>query len=110
VGLVLTAACPCGYRREGLRLGGTHAQIAAHDVSHYELFLAGCCREVQSVLLLLGQPLPAAAACERCEAPLDLATAIRYRVSTLKGERLTGHPCPRCGAPELDYEVVDRFV
>lgn len=109
MGLHLSAACPCGYRREGLRLGATHEQIAAHDVSHYELFLTPCCREVQSVLVLLGQPLPAGA-CARCQAPLDLSAATRHRVTTLKGERLSGHACPRCGEARLAYEVTGRFV
>mgnify|MGYP001199448757 CR=1 FL=1 len=109
MGLYLSAACPCGYTRQGLRLGATHGQIAAHDVSHYELFLARCCREVQSVLVLLGQPLPAAS-CERCQVPLDLAGAQRHRVSTLKGERLEGHICPRCEAPRLGYAVTGRFT
>lgn len=109
MGLYLEARCACGYAREALRLGGTHAQIAAHDVSHYEVFLAPCCRELQSVLLRMGQPLPATP-CDRCGAPLPLEKAHRHRISTLKGERLAGHPCPRCGETRLDYRSTGSFV
>lgn len=107
--MYLEARCACGYARSGLRLGATHAQIAAHDVSHYELVLAACCGEVQSVLVRLGQP-PGQASCERCARPIELAAAARHRVSTLKGERLEGHRCPRCGEQALGYTRAGSFL
>lgn len=108
MGLLLDAACrACGYARAGLRLGATHAQIDRHDIEHHELFAAPCCREVISVVVLLGQPW-SAPPCERCGAPLAAAPR-RYRVSTLKGEVLDGHPCPRCGEPRLAFERRGAF-
>jgi hypothetical protein len=90
-------------------LGATHAQIAAHDVSTYELFAAPCCGEVQSVLVYMGTPYPEAS-CEGCKAPLSLGPETRYRVATLKGEVYEGHPCPRCQAPELRFVPGESFL
>lgn len=109
MGLFLSAHCPCGYQRDELRLGATHAQIAAHDVSTWELYTAPCCGEVQSVLVYMGAELPTAQ-CERCQAPLPLDRASRYRVSTLKGQVYEGHTCPRCGTPRLRFEPGDTFL
>ena len=109
MGLFLTAQCPCGYERGDLRLGATHAQIAAHDVSTYELYAAPCCGEVQSVLVYMGAPLPDAP-CERCAAPLPLSAPTRYRVATLKGQVMEGHRCPRCQAAELRFVPGESFL
>ena len=110
MGLHLSARCAaCGYAREGLELGGSHAQIEAHDVSHFEVYAAPCCRALQSVQLFLGAPLPTPA-CEGCGQPFELGAARRYRISTMKGEVLTGHPCPRCQATELAFETTGKFV
>ena len=110
MGLILDGACgECGYEVRDLRLGGSHAQIAAHDVSAYELFRAACCQQVQSVLVYLGQGLPDAR-CEGCDQPLPLAPEQRYRVATLKGEAFGGHGCPRCARPSLTFVAKDRFV
>ena len=55
MGLLLSARCnDCDYTEEELRLGGSHAQIGAHDVSAYELFSVTCCQQVQSILVFLG--------------------------------------------------------
>jgi hypothetical protein len=110
MGLVLDARCDdCGYACEGLRLGATHEQIAAHDRSHLEVFLAPCCRDLQSVLLVLGAPWPEPP-CERCGAPVTLAVERRYRISTMKGEALAGHPCPRCAKTTLRFERAGTFI
>lgn len=109
MGLFLEARCACGYSRQALRLGGSHAQIAAHDVSHYEVFEAPCCRELQSVLLRMGES-PPATGCDRCGAPLPFAKEHRHRISTMKGEKLDGHRCPRCGEARLGYRSTGSFV
>ncbi len=110
MGLILRASCAaCGYARDDLRLGGDHGQIAAHDVSHWELYRLPCCGEVESVLLHLGAP-PPEVACARCGAQAALGRETRYRVATLKGEALTGHPCPRCAAATLAFERRGKFV
>lgn len=109
MGLILDARCDaCGYARAGLKLGATHAQIAAHERSHHEVF-APCCQELQSVLVVLGEPWPQPP-CERCGQPVTLAAERRYRISTMKGEVLTGHPCPRCGAKSLRFERAGTFI
>lgn len=108
MGLVLEARCgDCDFAQGDLKLGGTHEQIAAHDVSHYQVFPAGCCRRLQSVLLLLGQPLPEVD-CDACSDRLALVK--HYRVSTLKGEQWSGHTCPACAAESLTFERVDTFL
>lgn len=110
MGLILDAACgACGYEGRDLRLGGTHAMIAQHDVAAHELFATPCCREVQSVVCLLGQEYPEAR-CETCGDAFRPDPARRYRISTLKGERLSGHACPRCGEPRLEFSVRGKFV
>lgn len=110
MGLVLDARCDdCGYARDGLRLGATHAQIAAHDVSHLEVFAAPCCRDLQSVHLFLGVPWPQPP-CERCGAPVTLVPERRYRISTMKGEVLQGHPCPRCEKKTLRFVRRGTFI
>lgn len=110
MGLILDARCDrCGFACEGLRLGGTHAQIEAHDVSHLEVYAAPCCRTVQSVQLFLGAPLPTPP-CDVCGQGFELAPERRYRISTLKGEVLEGHPCPRCEARGLVFERKGKFV
>lgn len=110
MGLFLKASCPaCGYQRGGLRLGATHAQIAAHDVSTFEVFRATCCDELQSVLVYMGQAYPSTC-CDRCQLPLKLDAETRYRISTLKGQVYEGHVCPRCQAAELRFEPGESFL
>jgi DNA-directed RNA polymerase subunit RPC12/RpoP len=110
MGLILDARCDaCGYGRDGLRLGATHAQIAAHDRSHHEVFAAPCCREVQSVEVVLGAPWPEPP-CAGCGRPFTLVTERRYRISTMKGEVLSGHACPRCDARSLRFERAGTFI
>ncbi len=110
MGLILDARCgACGYAREGLRLGATHAQIEAHDVSHLEVHAAPCCRALQSVQLFLGAP-PPTPPCEACGQAFELAPERRYRVSTMKGEVLEGHPCPRCQARTLTFVRAGKFL
>jgi ribosomal protein S27E len=109
MGLILTARCgACGHEQTDLALGATHAEIAAHDVSTRELYEAPCCQVVQSVHLLMGQPLPDVD-CAECGERLPLAAEQRYRVATLKGEVFSGHRCPACGASELAFEQTDSF-
>lgn len=110
MGLILDARCDaCGYARPGLRLGGSHAQIEAHDVSHLEVYAAPCCRDLQSVHLFLGAPLPTPP-CEGCGQAFELTSERRYRISTLKGEVLTGHACPRCEARTLAFARAGTFL
>jgi hypothetical protein len=110
VGLVLTATCDsCAYERADLRLGATHAQIEAHDVSTRELFRAVCCKQVVSVLVLHGGSYPETP-CEECEDRLDLSAETRYRIATLKGEVFRGHPCPSCASTSLRFEPTGKFV
>lgn len=108
MGLLLDAACrACGHARSGLKLGATHAQIDRHDIEHHELFAAPCCKDVVSVVVLLGQPWVTTP----CVCGAALASEPRrYRVSTLKGEVLTGHACPRCGAAALAFEKRGTFL
>ncbi|MCO5171130.1 MAG: hypothetical protein M9894_32910 [Planctomycetes bacterium] len=109
MGLVLDATCDaCGYACAGLRLGATHAQIEAHDVSHLEVHAAPCCRDLQSVQLFMGAP-PPEPPCARCGRPFPLVAEGRYRIATLKGEVFSGHPCPRCGARALMFTRVGDF-
>lgn len=110
MGLLLSARCEaCGYARDGLRLGGTHAQIEAHDVCHLEVYEAPCCRALQSVELFLGAPLPTPA-CEGCGQTFSVTPERRYRISTLKGEVLGGHACPRCRAAALSFARAGTFL
>ena len=110
MGLILHARCgACGYDRADLRLGATHAQIDQHDICHHEVHASPCCRELQSVLLFLGAPLPEPP-CARCGVAFVLAPERRYRISTMKGEVLTGHACPRCGARALSFERTSSFT
>lgn len=110
MGWVLGAACSgCGFAQGDLRLGASHAEIGQHDVCHRVLVLASCCGAIQDVLLYMGQP-PRAVPCERCQAALDVAAAHRYRISTLKGEVLTAHRCPRCGVDALEFRRTGSFV
>lgn len=109
MGLILDAGCDsCGFSRRALRLGATHAEIATHDVNTLELFATPCCKSMQSVRVLMGQPYPAPP-CEGCAKPLSLAAGERYRIATMKGEVLTGHRCPACGAETLAFEVKGSF-
>ena len=108
MGLVLEARCGgCDFAQGDLKLGGSHAQIAAHDVSHYQVFPAACCRRLQSELILLGQPLPDVA-CAACAAPLPLDRP--YRIATLKGEQWDGHTCPACSDASLTFARVETFL
>lgn len=110
MGLILDASCDaCGYARQGLRLGATHAQIEAHDVSHFEVFAAPCCQDLLSAHLFLGVVWPEPP-CDRCGKPVVLAQERRYRISTMKGEVLTGHPCPRCAARALQFTRAGTFL
>ncbi len=110
MGWVLRAECAaCGHGETDLRLGATHGEIGQHDVCHRDLFRAPCCGRLESVLLYLGQPLPAAA-CSGCGQALVLDAAHRYRIATLKGERLDRHPCPRCGVVALAFEKIGTFL
>jgi ribosomal protein S27AE len=107
--LLLDAACgACGFARPGLKLGATHAQIDRHDIEHHELFPTPCCKDVVSVVVLLGQPWPAPP-CERCGVTLA-AEPRRYRIATMKGVALEGHACPRCGAARLAFEKKGTFL
>lgn len=109
MGLLLDATCDdCAFARPGLKLGATHAQIDRHDIEHHELFAVPCCRDLQSVVVLLGQPLPEPP-CATCGAPLQLRPEARLRVTTMKGEVLEGHPCPRCAARRLRLTVRETF-
>ena len=110
MGLILDAGCDgCGFSRADLRLGATHGQIAEHDVNTLELYGALCCGTLQSVRVFMGQPLPEVP-CEACGVNLTLAPETRYRVATLKGEVLGGHPCPACGAHRLTFVATGRFT
>lgn len=110
MGLILDARCDaCGYARPGLRLGATHAEIGAHDISHQEVYAAPCCRALQSVRLFMGAP-PPTPTCDDCGRPFELAPERRYRISTLKGEVLVGHPCPRCAARALAFTRAGTFL
>lgn len=83
--------------------------IARHDVAHFDVFATPCCRDLQSVEVVLGQghaPVP----CARCGVEFTPSAPDRYRISRLRGEVLEGHPCPRCGAAVLGFEVTARFV
>ncbi len=111
MGWVLRADCDaCGYTQPDLRLGATHTEIGQHDVCHRELHRATCCGAVHSVLAYMGAGY-ADSACERCGQPLPLDPATtRYRITTLKGERLEGHACPRCGEERLRFSKTGSFV
>ena len=110
VGLFLQATCDaCGYERAELRLGGTHAQIEAHDVSSFELFRSFCCKAVVSIKVLHGFPYPETQ-CEECGQSLDLSTSTNYRIATLKGEVFEGHACPRCAADSLRFSPTGKFL
>lgn len=110
MGLFLQASCKaCGYERGDLRLGGTHAQIEAHDVSCFELFRSACCKAVVSIKVLHGFAYPETK-CEECGTSLDLSTETRYRVATLKGENFEGHACPKCAADSLRFTPTGKFL
>ena len=110
MGLILSVRCVgCGYEADGLRLGGSHEQIAEHDVSAYELFASPCCKQVESVRVLLGARYPEAE-CGSCAQSFEPTQETRFRVSTLKGEVFSGHSCPRCSEPRLEFSPIETFL
>ena len=111
MGLILSARCDgCGYEEsEQLRLGTTHAAIEEHDVEVSYLFPALCCGRVQSVLLLLGMPLPSPP-CVSCGEPLALEREQQYRIARLSGDTFSGHPCPACAAKTLSFFELGKFL
>ncbi|MCA8925713.1 MAG: hypothetical protein KDD82_28145 [Planctomycetes bacterium] len=111
MGLTLSARCAaCGYDEDDIKLGATHQEIAQHDVCTREVYVVSCCTRLASLLIYLGQPLPADLPCPHCERPVDFDASPRLPIATLSGVRLTGHPCPRCGAAELGFTELGRFV
>ncbi len=90
-------------------MGGSHAQIEAHDVSCFELFRSDCCKAVVSIKVLHGFAYPETQ-CEDCGERLDLNPETRYRIATLKGEIFAGHTCPKCGDASLDFTPTGKFL
>jgi hypothetical protein len=110
MGLILRASCGrCGLARGGLKVGATTAQMSGERRSALHLFACGPCKDVAQVELFLGEPrVPVP--CDRCGEALSLAPASELRVTTLSGERLAGHACPRCGERALSFEKTGSFL
>jgi hypothetical protein len=110
MGLILDASCAnCDYTQSGLRLGGTREEVTRHDVEVAWLFRASCCKQVQSVQILLGQPLPSPE-CATCGQSLALHLADRYRIACLSGTVLEGHPCPACAGESMCFVEAGSFL
>jgi hypothetical protein len=110
MGLIFRARCErCAFERSDLKLGATRAQMSADRRSSVRLFACAACRDVAQVELFLGEP-PGSPPCDRCQAPLSLEPARELRVAGLKGDRLAGHACPRCGEKALAFTETGRFL
>lgn len=84
------------------------AEMSGERRSARHLYRCLTCREIAEIELALGEP-PGAPVC-RCGSPLSLARELAYQIVWLSGNRLEGHPCPRCEARVLSFEEEGRFL
>jgi ribosomal protein S27AE len=108
VGLIVNARCArCGFSREGLRLGATMEQMSGERRSALHLYACVSCRDVAQIEVFLGEEL-GETRCDRCREPIALTRA--FVVTRLKGNKLEGHDCPRCGESALAFVEGGRFL